>query len=230
MKVMENFAVIGLGEFGSRICEVIVEEGGSVIAFDNDAQAVERIKKIVPAAMVIDTTDEEALQKAPLEDIDTAIVAIGDSIQASILTTTLLKERGISLIIARAVSPLHETVLKRVGAGKVLNIEKEAATSIAKECVHRDVLRSLSVANSYSISEIKTPQFFAGQTLLQAALKEKFDLTVIAVVRLEIDIDAAGNSLSREVTYEPEGSLELQSGDILFVFGTNEKIAEFENM
>ena len=119
MKVMENFAVIGLGEFGSRICEVIVEEGGSVIAFDNDAQAVERIKKIVPAAMVIDTTDEEALQKAPLEDIDTAIVAIGDSIQASILTTTLLKERGISLIIARAVSPLHETVLKRVGAGQV---------------------------------------------------------------------------------------------------------------
>ena len=66
--------------------------------------------------------------------------------------------------------------------------------------------------------------------IVEAALKEKFDLTVIAVVRLEIDIDAAGNSLSREVTYEPEGSLELQSGDILFVFGTNEKIAEFENM
>ena len=58
MDVKQNFAVIGLGEFGIRICEMLVEGGASVAAFDHDASAVDRIKKIVPAAMVIDTTDE----------------------------------------------------------------------------------------------------------------------------------------------------------------------------
>ena len=54
METNKNFAVIGLGEFGSRICEVLVDGGASVVAFDHDIQAVERIKKIVPAAMLVE--------------------------------------------------------------------------------------------------------------------------------------------------------------------------------
>ena len=78
METNKNFAVIGLGEFGSRICEVLVDGGASVVAFDHDIQAVERIKKIVPAAMLVETTNEEALLKAPLDDVEVAIVAIGN--------------------------------------------------------------------------------------------------------------------------------------------------------
>lgn len=230
MDVQQNFAVIGLGEFGIRICEMLAEGGGSVVAFDHDAQAVERVKKIVPAAMVIDTTDENALRKAPLDDIDVAIVAIGDNKEASILTTTLLKEREIPYIVARAVSPLHAIVLKRVGASRVLKIEEESASRIANELINPEALNSLSVVEGYGICEVKVPKFFIGKTLSQVALKEKFNITLITIVRLELDIDTVGNPLNREVMYEPDDNLELQTGDKLFVFGSNEKIAEFKNI
>jgi len=230
MDVQQNFAVIGLGEFGIRICEMLAEGGGSVVAFDHDAQAVDRVKKIVPAAMVIDTTDENALRKAPLDDIDVAIVTIGDNKEASILTTTLLKEREVPYIVARAVSPLHAIVLKRVGANRVLKIEEESAVRIAHELINPEALNSLSVVEGYGICEVKVPKFFIGKTLSQVAIKEKFNLTLITVVRLELDIDTVGNPLNREAMYEPDDNLELQTGDKLFVFGSLEKIAEFRNI
>ena len=221
MDVQQNFAVIGLGEFGIRVCEMLAEGGGSVVAFDHDAQAVDRVKKFVPAAMVIDTTDENAFKKAPLDDIDVAIVTIGDNKEASILTTTLLKEREIPYIVARAVSPLHAIVLKRVGANRVLKIEEESATRIAHELINPDALNSLSVIEGYGICEVKVPKFFIGKTLSQVALKEKFNITLITVVR---------NPLNREVMYEPDDNLVLQAGDKLFVLGSVEKIAEFRNI
>ncbi|EEV20976.1 TrkA family potassium uptake protein [Treponema vincentii] len=230
MDVQQNFAVIGLGEFGIRICEMLAEGGGSVVAFDHDAQAVDRVKKIVPAAMVIDTTDENALRKAPLDDIDVAIVAIGDNKEASILTTTLLKEREIPYIVARAVSPLHAIVLKRVGANRVLKIEEESASRIASELINPEALNSLSITEGYVICEVKVPKFFIGKTLSQIALKEKFNLTLVTIARLELDIDTVGNPLNREVMYEPDDNLELQTGDKLFLFGSSEKIAEFRNV
>ena len=230
MDVQQNFAVIGLGEFGIRVCEMLAEGGGSVVAFDHDAQAVDRVKKFVPAAMVIDPTDENAFKKAPLDDIDVAIVTIGDNKEASILTTTLLKEREIPYIVARAVSPLHAIVLKRVGANRVLKIEEESATRIAHELINPDALNSLSVIEGYGICEVKVPKFFIGKTLSQVALKEKFNITLITVVRLELDIDTVGNPLNREVMYEPDDNLVLQAGDKLFVLGSVEKIAEFRNI
>ena len=230
MDVQQNFAVIGLGEFGIRVCEMLAEGGASVVAFDHDVQAVDRVKKIVPAAMVIDTTDENALRKAPLDDIDVAIVTIGDNKEASILTTTLLKEREIPYIVARAVSPLHAIVLKRVGANRVLKIEEESAARIAHELINPDALNSLPVIEGYGICEVKVPKFFIGKTLSQVALREKFNITLITVVRLELDIDTVGNPLNREVMYEPDDNLELQTGDKLFVFGSTEKIAEFRTI
>ena len=230
MDVQQNFAVIGLGEFGIRICEMLAEGGGSVVAFDHDAQAVDRVKKIVPAAMVIDTTDENALRKAPLDDIDVAIVTIGDNKEASILTTTLLKEREIPYIVARAVSPLHAIVLKRVGANRVLKIEEESAARIASELINPEALNSLSVTEGSVICEVKVPKFFIGKTLSQIALKEKFNITLVTIVRLELDIDTVGNPLNRKVIYEPDDNLELQTGDKLFLFGSSEKIAEFRNV
>lgn len=229
MNIKRNFAIIGLGEFGIRICEILAEEGESIIAFDHDTQAVDRIKKIVPTAMVIDTTDETALRKAPLDDIDIAIVTIGDNKEASILTTTLLKEREVPYIVARAVSPLHAIVLKKVGANRVLKIEEESAARIAHELINPEALKSIPVTDECSISEIKVPKFFIGKTVMQAALKEKFNVTLLTVIRLELDIDTVGNPLNRQIIYEPDDNLELQTGDKLFILGTNEKIAELRN-
>jgi len=97
--------------------------------------------------------------------------------------------------------------------------------------INPEALHSLSVAGEYNISAVKVPKFFIGKKLQQTELKEKFHLTLIAVVRLELDIDTAGNPLNKEVVYEPDDSgFELQTGDTLFLLGTDEKIADFRSI
>ena len=112
----KTFAIVGLGTFGYKLCEVLGEKGATVIALDNDPALADRVRPIVTQAVLVDATDQEAIGNAPLEDVDVAVVAIGDNIEASVLTTALLKEQAVPYVVARAVSELHQKVLQRVGA------------------------------------------------------------------------------------------------------------------
>ncbi len=225
-----KIAVIGLGEFGTRICKVLVDASVPVVAFDTSIKAVERVKKILPTAMQIDTTNEEALLKAPLDDVEVAIVAIGDNIEGSILTTTLLKQSGIPYVLARAVSSLHATVLRRVGANEILNIEISSATRIARRLISPDVMDSITVTKDFSIRELSLPKFFAGKSIAALALKENFNIKLIALVRIEMDIDSLGNPVKKETMYYPDNDFTVEEGDKLFLIGNNLKIDEFRNM
>ena len=130
------FAVFGLGAFGLEVCRVLAEKGSTVIAIDNKVGQIEKIKNLVTQAVLIDSTDEESLRAAPIEDVDTAIVGIGENIESSILTTAILKKVGVPHIIARAISEIHAQVLRQVGASDVINIEIEERR-VGKECRSR---------------------------------------------------------------------------------------------
>ncbi|CEM61832.1 TrkA family potassium uptake protein [Treponema phagedenis] len=226
MSIKKNFVVIGLGAFGNKICEILTEGGGNVIAIDKNADTLDKVKNFVSAAILIDTTNEGDLLKAPLDDIDIAIVAIGDNIEASILTTTLLKQRGIPYIVARTISPLHATVLRRVGANEVLNIEVSSATSLARRLVAPDRTNSIAITEDVTIREIIAPKFFDDKTIDDLALRDKFNLKIIAAVRTEIDIDSAGNSIPKKKLYYPDNIFTFKSADRIFVLGKNHDIKE----
>ena len=117
------FAVIGLGSFGFEICREISGKGGKVIAIDNDPKKIDKIKDLVMQAILIDSRDEESLAKASLENIDVAVVAIGENLESSIITTALLKKLNIPQIISRASSDFHALVLKQIGATEIINLE-----------------------------------------------------------------------------------------------------------
>ena len=152
------FAVFGLGAFGSEICRSLSERGARVIAIDNQPRLIERIKEDVTQALLLDSTDEEALSGAPLEDIDVAVVAIGDDIEASILTTALLKSMGIPFIRARAVTDIHLKVLKQVGADEVVNLAGDfLASGAAVDRFLADQLliyMAIAGAGSYTTNEL----------------------------------------------------------------------------
>ena len=230
MAQKHNFAVIGLGAFGASICDVLVEKGTNVVAMDRDPLVVEQIKGRVSAAVLVDTTNEESLLKAPLENIDVAIVAIGDNLEASILTTMLLKQRGIPYVVARAVSALHATVLHRVGANEVINIEVETGTRIARRLVAPDVLDSVPLSSDVSLTEQLAPKFFFGKTLAEIDLEAKMKLKVEAVIRTVIDLDDSGNSMRRETLLFSEPSLTIEEGDKLFLLGRNIDLGAFQDL
>jgi trk system potassium uptake protein TrkA len=225
------FAVIGMGSFGRKVCEVLSEKGAQVIALDHDAETVEKMKNTVTAAIHLDATDEAALLKAPLDEVDIAIVGIADNIEASILTTALLKKRGIPYIVARAVSDIHQTVLRQVGANEVINLEIDEGMRIALRLISPEVLDTIPLSREYSFAEIQVPRIFFGQTVKSVKLREKFNLNIVSIKRNIKDIDDVGNPLQREELIFPEAKVVLNENDIFLLVGKNtdlESLAELE--
>ncbi|RPJ08005.1 MAG: TrkA family potassium uptake protein [Spirochaetaceae bacterium] len=224
------YAVIGLGTFGRKVCEVLSQKGGQVIALDEDPEAIDKIKSTVTAAILLDATDEGAIEKAPLDDVDVGIVAIGDDIEASILVTALLKKRGIPYILARAVSEIHQTVLRQVGANEVVNLEIDEGVRIALRLISPDVLDTIPLSKDYSFAEVQVPRVFFGQTVRNIQLREKFNLNIISIKHIIKDVDDVGNPVSREELILPDADAILTDGDILLVVGNNDSLGDLVKM
>lgn len=218
------FLVIGLGTFGLQTCDELTQRGARVIAVDNRPELIEKVKNDVSQAVLLDSTDEESLSTLPVEDIDMAIIAIGDNIEANILTTALLKKAGIPYIIARASSELHNRVLHQVGANEIINIEKEAGRRLAEKIISPDVLDKVPITLEISIAEVWVPETFIGKNLEELNIPGKMGLTISAVKRSELTVDEEGNPVKNELVVFPTGETTLTAGDILLVVGKDEDI------
>jgi trk system potassium uptake protein TrkA len=224
------FAVFGLGAFGNEVCRVLSEKGGKVIAFDNRPQPIEKIKDEVSQVMVLDSTDEDALRSAPLENVDIAIVAIGDDIEASILTTALLKNIGVPYIVARAVSDIHMRVLRQIGANEVINLEIEEGQRVASRLLTAEVLETIPVTEDYSIVELYVPESMVGKSLERLNLRQEYHVNVIAIERFKTSVDDEGNPVKEERVILPTKDDVVLTDDILIVVGRNSDIEVFKEV
>jgi trk system potassium uptake protein len=218
------FAVVGLGSFGRKVCEVITERGGKVIAIDNDAELIDKIKDTVTQAILLDATDVDSLTNAPFDDVDVAVVAIGDNIASSILTTALLKRIGVPFILARAISELHEQVLKQVGADEIVNIEIDEGMRIANKLMSPEVLDRIPVTQTVSVAELYPPKSFIGKSLGRLDLRGKFKISVVAITRITLTVDETGNPVRSEQVLFPGSDDVLDDTDVLLVVGKNDDI------
>jgi len=223
------FGVFGLGIFGNEVCRTISEKGGRVIAFDQNALAVEKVKNMVTRAVVLDSTDESALVGSGIEDIDIAVVAIGENIEASILTTALLKKSGTAYIIARAISEIHAQVLKQIGANEVINVEIEEGRRLANRLMTPDILDRIYIGKNQVITEMLVPKMFVGKSILQIDLRRKYNLNVISIKRTQTEIDENGQPLEVQVVNFPNPSLELKANDTLLVVGAESDIEKIRD-
>lgn len=225
--VKKTFAVIGLGLFGRKVCEVLIEKGGEVIAIDNIPEQVNRVKDFVTQAILLDTTDEETISEAPLDHIDGAIVAIGDNIEASILTTTLLKQIGVPYVIARAVNKTHYRVLKKLGADEVINIEEDEGRNVALNLINPSVLKKIILSKDIVLSEILLPEIYIDLKIKDLSFKEKYNLRLIAIKRIVVNLDSDGNTVRQEFFLYQEDVESLLDGDILLITGKESDIEKF---
>ena len=224
------YAVLGLGVFGRQICETLVDRGGSVIAVDQNPDLIEQVKEQVTQAVLIDATDEESLSQAALEDVDVAVVAIGDNVEASILTTALLKRRGVAHVVSRAISTLHAQVLKQVGADEVLNLETDAGMRLAGRLIAPDILERVALSRDISVAEMYVPKAVAGATLAEMDLRGRYGLMVISIKRVTRDVDELGNPVETEQIIFPGAQDTLLETDLIHVIGKNDAIDQFRDL
>ncbi len=224
------FAVFGLGAFGQTVAEVLAEKGGDVIVVDNDPALIESLKNKVTTALLLDSTDEKALAKAPIDDVDVAIVAMGDDLEVNIITTALLKQRGIPYIVCRSTSGIHGQVLRQIGANEVINLQKNVGKNLAQRLIASEVLDTIQISEEYSFSEMYVPEDFIGEPCEKLQLEEKFSLHLCAVKRIKTELDNGGNPLQKEtILLNPEKEI-LEDSDILLIIGRNPDIEEFKKV
>jgi trk system potassium uptake protein TrkA len=226
--MVKTFAVIGLGIFGRKVCEVITDKGGEVIAIDNTPNQVNRVKDFVAQAILLDSTDEDSISNAPFDQVDAAIVAIGDNIEASILTTTLLKQLGVPYIISRAVNKTHYQVLKQIGADEVINIEEDQGERVALNLIAPSVLDKVRLSNEVILSEMYLPLAYNKSRVTSLDLVGKFKIRLTAIRRTESILDADGNTIRDEKLLFPEQVGELMEGDVLIIVGDEKDIEKFQ--
>ncbi len=224
----KTFAVIGLGMFGRKICQVLMEKGGEVIAIDNRPEQVNKIRDSVTQAILLDATDEDSIREAPFDQVDAAIVAIGDNIEASILTTNLLKQTGVPHIVARAVNKTHFQVLRQIGANEIINIEEEEGRRIALSLISPMVMEKVALSKNIFLAEMYLPEGLENSTVASLDLINRFSLRLSAVRRTVSTLDAEGTAVRSENLLFPEPGEKLIDGDVLIMIGTEENLQAFQ--
>jgi len=225
-----GYAVIGLGTFGVSLCDELGEKGGDVLAIDNQAALVERVKDTVSQSIVMDSTDEDAMGQVPFDNVETAVVAIGDNVEASILTTAILKKLGIPRIVARAITDLHQEVLRQVGADEIINLEVDEGVRMAQRLISPDILDHIPISENISLAEVAVPREFVEKTLKQLDVRRRMRVSIVAIRRTELAVDEEGNTLRSERMVFPEADQALSEGDVVLVVGENEDLSAFKEL
>ncbi|MFH1457557.1 MAG: TrkA family potassium uptake protein [Candidatus Omnitrophota bacterium] len=225
---MRQIAVIGLGKFGDSVARELTEKGARVIAIDKNKERVEDLKDLVAYAAALDTVDKDALKSVGIQDIDIAVVCIGDDIEANLLTTLLLKKLGVRKIWSRAISPLQQEILKALEVDEIINLEEEMGKIVARSLVSTSITKHIPLSSGHSIAEIKIPHSFIGKSIREINPREKFNINIVAIKKKIPQINELGERTFGELIEDvPSPNEPLEEEDILLVVGTDENIRKF---
>jgi trk system potassium uptake protein TrkA len=210
----QQFAVIGLGRFGRAVCGTLHQLGHEVMGIDSDERRVATIltDQLASHAVQIDSTEPSALKQAGVLEFQTVIVAIGNYIQESIITTLNVKEGGVPYVVAKASSETHVKLLKRVGADHVVFPEHEMGCTLARSLTRPNILDRFELDPDHSIVEVVVPAEFDGKTLREIELRSRYGLNLMAVIKGD------------RYEVNPSPMLRLEKGSLMVVIGDNKGI------
>jgi trk system potassium uptake protein TrkA len=212
---VRRFVVIGLGNFGFGLVEMLHARGHDVIAIDVDEDKVERARRFATRAVATDATDAATLDRVGAAGADAAIVSVGTDIAGSVLAVMALIDLGVQEVYAKAVSSDHGKILDRIGVAEVIRPERETAFRLATRLSMR-LLNYTPIAVGYSMQEIATPDEFIGETLLDLRLPQRYNVSVVAI----------HDVLSDLLHVPPSADYVLKDSDTILVVGSDEALAE----
>ncbi len=212
-----GFAVVGIGRFGSAVCRELIRNGSDVLAVDCSQRAIDELRQLEPSieARVVDSTDEESIRAAGVLEMGTVVVGISEPIEASITTTLIAKDSEgskVQQVIARATSDLHEKMLKRVGADRVVFPSRMQGERLGLELIRPNLIERLELDDQIGIDEIKVPAIFVGRSLRDLNLRKNYMVNVLA----------AGPT--KGLTVNPPASYVLKKSHVLVVMGSMEDL------
>ena len=204
---MKSYIVIGLGRFGREVARKLCELGSEVLAMDTNSELVQQLSGDVTHAVVADARDKDVLKALGARNFDSAVVAIGNDLAASVLAVMNLKELGIPNIVCKAHDETHRQVLLKLGANQVIIPEKEHADRLARSLASHNVLDYIELSDDYGIVEVPAPKPWQGKTLRELSIRAKLGLNIIAVKQDE------------KINVSPGADYTVNAGDVVVVLG-----------
>jgi trk system potassium uptake protein TrkA len=215
---MKQFVVIGIGRFGSALAKRLCELGHEVLAIDTDEDEIQKISEGVTHAVTADASDEGVLKSLGVRNFDVAVVAIGTDIQASIITTLMLKDLGVKYVVAKAQNDVHAKVLYKIGADRVVFPERDMGERVAHNLIATNILDIIELSPEFSIIEFAVPHNWVGKNLRDINLRVKYGVNVVA-------LKSTKNNMMNAA---PMADSEIKEDCILVVIGSNENLKRLE--
>lgn len=222
---MQRFAVIGVGQFGARLAQRLTELGGEVLAIDHDESVIAAIRPHVSQAIEVDVMDEHAFRACGVDEVDTAIVAVGRNIEVSILVVAQLVRLAVPHIVARASSGLHHMILENIGAHQVTNPEEEMGDSVALALVSPELHGRVMLPTGHEFVDVDCPAHAWGKQVGELDLQGTF---LLAVKRHEPSVGREGQNVYSVRQFDnPANDFMLQEGDTLALVGASDDLRSF---
>lgn len=216
MSINKTYAVFGLGRYGRAVAEELIKNGAEVLAVDIDQHNVNNAIETIPVCKCADITEPEVIKRLGISNIDVVIVAMASNLEASVMAVTLCKEAGVETVIVKCGNEMHQKILSRVGADKVIFPEKESGMRLAKNLLTSGFSEMIELSDEVSMVEIDVRNEWEGKTLIELSLRKKYDINVVAIRN--------GEAIS--TTVDP--TLPLQKGMELIVIANTSKLKKLK--
>ena len=180
---MKSVLSIGLGKFGRTVAMKLNDLNHEVMAVDKNEKCVNAVMPYVTNGIIGDSTDEEFLKSLGVRNFDLCYVTIGESFQDSLETTSLLKDLGAKMVVARASGEVHSKFLLRNGADKVVFPEKQVAEWAAIRYSTDHIFDYIAMNDDYAIFEVSIPEPWAGKTVGELDVRQRYKVNILAIKR-----------------------------------------------
>jgi trk system potassium uptake protein TrkA len=176
----DDVLVIGLGRFGGAVALELQRLGHNVVAVERDPVLAETFLGKVTKVVQADASVPSSMSSLKARNFRLAVLGIGSSVEASVLSAMNLVDVGIPTIWAKALSPEHKRILERIGVHHVILPEAETGRRVA-HLVNGKLKDYIEFDDGFAIVKMKPPQEAIGFTLAQSAIRSKYGVTIVGV-------------------------------------------------
>lgn len=209
---MKSILLIGAGQFGTHLARKLSELDHEIMVVDTDEERIDRILPYVESAQIGDSSSVEFLESLGIPDFDICFVTIGDNFQDSLETTSLIKELGGRVVVARASNDVHAKFLLRNGADQIVYPEKQVAEWAAIKCSSDHILDYMELGGNFALFEVDVPNEWIGRTIGDLDIRRKHNINIIGKKRNGmLDITLSADTL-------------FSAGDTILVLATKKDI------
>jgi trk system potassium uptake protein TrkA len=176
----DDVLVIGLGRFGAAAALELRRLGHKVTAIEKDGFLAEKFLGRVSHVVHGDASDVAVIHDTKVGRFRIAVVAIGSSVEASVLAAANLVDAGVPDIWAKALSPEHARILDRIGVQHIVRPEADTGRRVA-HLVGGRMQDYIEFDDGFAIVKMRPPTEAIGFTLEQSAIRSKYGVTIVGV-------------------------------------------------